>query len=55
MDRSSYILKDNRYTVKGDLELGFDEIDEDAEVSVCVYLQDIYKNDYWTETIVYED
>lgn len=48
-----YALADNSLTYDGgDLTVAYQEIG-DCVVNVCFHLEDVYQNDYWTETIVY--
>lgn len=40
-------------TVDGDIEVSYEEIG-DFTTEVCLHITDIYNNDYWTDSVIYE-
>lgn len=51
----AYFLEDNQivYSAAKGLVVSYEEVD-DYDAEICYYLVDIYQNEYWTESVVYE-
>ena len=45
-----YGFQTESLTVQGELQVTYEEMGE-YPTEICYYLQDIYRNEYWTETI----